>query len=352
MNTDLAQRFENNPLISAKDVKPSRPDFEVAVVLNPGAFRFNNQTCLMLRVAERPAQEKGWISTPILGKDNQIEVARFRLDDPNLDYTDPRVFKYKGLDYLTTLSHLRIARSDDGRHFIPDDKPTLQAQGRNEGYGIEDCRVHFFNGQYYLTFSECGPDGIGSGLASTKEFKTFVRYGMIASPHNKDVTLFTEQIDGSWWSLHRPSGSGYGGHFIWTGRSPDLVHWGRHQCLIRSRPGFWDSQRVGCNAEPIKTDGGWLILYHGADDTSRYCQGALLVDLKNPNKILARSDQPIMAPTAPYEKEGFFGNVVFTNGHVVDGDTLWLYYGAADTCVCGATLSIKAILEALTPVKA
>ena len=144
---------------------------------------------------------------------------------------------------------------------------------------------------------------------------------MIFPPHNKDCAIFSEQIGGRYYALHRPSSPTIGGNYIWLAESPDLVHWGNHRCLAHSRPGMWDSARVGAGAAPIRTPEGWLEIYHGADANNRYCLGALLLDLESPWKVLARSSEPIMEPLAEYERTGFFGNVVFTNGHVVDGDT-------------------------------
>lgn len=105
---------------------------------------------------------------------------------------------------------------------------------------------------------------------------------------------------------------------------------------------------MGAGATPIKTAQGWLEIYHGADHQHRYCLGAVLLDLQNPAKVIARTEQPIMEPTEPYEQQGFFGSVVFTNGHVVNGDTLTIYYGAADECICGAKFSIREILNTLS----
>ena len=75
--------------------------------------------------------------------------------------------------------------------------------------------------------------------------------------------------------------------------------------------------------------------------------GALLLDLQNPSRVLARSEEPIMEPVAGYEQTGFFGNVVFTNGHLVEGDQVTIYYGASDEVICGAQLSIKEVLKSL-----
>ena len=102
-------------------------------------------------------------------------------------------------------------------------------------------------------------------------------------------------------------------------------------------------------AAPIKTSVGWLEIYHGANAEHRYCLGALLLDLGDPSIVLARSERPLMEPTAPYELKGFFGNVVFTNGHWVEGDTLHIYYGASDEVICGADFSIQEIINSLLP---
>ena len=118
--------------------------------------------------------------------------------------------------------------------------------------------------------------------------------------------------------------------------SPDLEHWGHHRCIAHTRKGMWDSVRVGGGAAPIRTPQGWLEIYHGATALpTRYCLGPLLLDLDQPWKVLARSKEPIMEPIAPYEQVGFFGNVVFTNGHLVDGDRVTIYYGASDSVICG-----------------
>jgi predicted GH43/DUF377 family glycosyl hydrolase len=192
---------------------------------------------------------------------------------------------------------------------------------------------------------------VGVGLRTTRDWKDFVHVGMIFPPHNKDCALFEEQIGGKYYALHRPSSPELGGNYIWLAESPDLVYWGRHRCLAHSRDGYWDSARVGAGASPIKTSAGWLEIYHGATKQNRYCLGALLLDLDEPWRVLARSEAPIMGPLAPYEQEGFFGQVIFTNGHLVDGDRITLYYGAADSVICAAHLSISSILAGLAPVR-
>jgi len=342
-------RFAENPILKPSDIIPSRPDMEVALALNPGAFQYKGKTGLLVRVAERPVQEEGWTSTPLLdpASETGIRILRIKKDDPELVGDDPRGFRYQGRDYLTTLSHLRLAWSDDGVHFKIDEKPTLLGEGNYESFGIEDCRVEFVEDRYLLTYSAASDFGCGVGLISTKDWKTFERHGLIFPPHNKDCSLFPEKIGGSYRAMHRPSGIDLGGHFIWLASSPDLRHWGNYTCIATTRAGMWDSQRVGAGAAPIRTDRGWLSIYHGADMQSRYCLGGLLMDLKDPARVLARSNKPLMEPDAEYEQKGFFGHVVFTNGHVTQGDEVTIYYGASDTVICGARASISSLLADL-----
>lgn len=316
-------------------------------MLNPGVFVMDGRICMIIRVAERPEQKEGKISFPVY-EDNRFKVLEFDRDSPDIDLSDPRVIKYKGQDYLTTLSYLRLVFSDDGVHFYEDSKyPPVFGSGFYESFGIEDCRVATMDDGYYLTFTEVSPVAVGVGMMHTRDFRHFTHEGMIFPPHNKDCALFEEKIDGRYYALHRPSSPELGGNYMWIAESPDRIHWGRHKCVATTRKGFFDSARLGAGASPIRTDEGWLVIYHGADSSNRYCLGAMLLDLKDPSKVLARSSEPIMEPVVPYEQTGFFGNVVFTNGQIVDGDTVHIYYGASDEVICKADFSIKEILAML-----
>jgi len=345
---DIAKRFLENPILRPGDVRPSMAGMKVECLLNPGVFRFAGRTWLLLRVAERPEQKPGKISFPILTGDGGMEILEFDESDPTLDLSDPRIIRREGRDYLTTLSHLRLVSSVDGVHFDEEPGcPPIFGQGELESYGIEDCRVAQIGATYYLSCTAVSPFGVGVGLRSTTDWREFISLGMILPPHNKDCAIFDEKIGGSHFALHRPSSVQIGGNYIWLAESPDLVHWGGHRCIATTRPGSWDSARVGAGAAPIRTPEGWLDIYHGADASHRYCLGALLLDLEEPWKVLARSKEPVMEPVADYEQTGFFGNVVFTNGHLVDGDRITLYYGASDSVICGATLSIDELLRGL-----
>jgi predicted GH43/DUF377 family glycosyl hydrolase len=345
---DISQRFAENPILKPSNIRPSVPGMKVECLLNPGVFRFQDKTWLLLRVAERPEQTPGKTTLAIMAENGQLKILEFDNSDPKIDHSDPRVLRHNGVDYLTTLSHLRLVSSEDGTRFREDPAyPPLFGLGELETYGIEDCRVTQMGSIYYLTFTEVSAHGVGVGLRSTADWLRVTSHGMIFPPHNKDCAIFDSQMGGYYYALHRPSSPALGGNYLWLAQSPDLLHWGNHRCLAHPRPGTWDGARIGAGAAPIRTPDGWLEIYHGADSGNRYCLGALLLDLERPWKVLGRSRDPIMEPVADYEQAGFLGNVVFTNGHFVDGDSVTLYYGASDSVICGARLSIREILKSL-----
>ena len=347
---DQALRFEQNPLLRPADVSPSRPGWIVRLVLNPGVFRHQGRTGLVLRVAETPPQEQGFftIATREDGAPDGVRLLHFRKDDPAVDASDPRLLRVNGQTYLSVISHLRLAWSDDGRRFVTETKPLLEGLGPLETFGIEDCRVSCIDGRYHLHFCSASECGHGISAASTTNWRDIQRLGMLFPTANKDGALFEEKIDGFYYALHRPSSiPGLGGNDMWLARSPDLIHWGDHRCIARTRAGIWDDHRIGAGGPPIRTDRGWLVVYHGANAHNRYCLGLMLLDLKQPWKVLARGVDPVMQPLAAYERTGFFGNVVFSCGQVVDGDDVTVYYGAADECVCGAKLSLRDLLKTL-----
>ncbi len=347
MKNDIVNRFSQNPVLRPSDFLPSHQSLEVTGLFNPGAFEFNGKTWLIVRVAERAIPKPHILSFPVL-RNGRVKIIDIAKTDPQPDTSDPRVINYKGANYLTTLSHLRLLCSDDGVYFYePEGYPLLQGEGILQGFGIEDCRVSKINDTYYLTFTAVSENGVGIGLRTTTDWKSFTSCGMIFPPHNKDCTIFEDRINGKYYALHRPSGIGIGGNYIWLAESPDAIHWGHNVCLAKTRKKMWDSERVGAGAAPVKTEKGWLEIYHGANEKHQYALGALLLDLHNPTKVIARSREPIMFPSEPYELTGFMGNVIFTNGHIVKGDDLIMYYGAADEVICMATLSISQVLATL-----
>lgn len=349
--TGIARRFEQNPLLTAKNIKPSRKDMVVEHLLNPGVFRFEKKVWLLVRVAERPKQTEDNISVARY-RDGEIQITQFLKSDPHLDCSDPKVIHYKDHHYPTSLSHLRLMYSEDGTNFrVADEYKPIFGEGQLEDYGIEDCRVTEINGIFYLTYTMVSPSGVGVGLMQTRDWKRFDRRGMIFPPQNKDCAIFEEKIRDRFFALHRPSSSQLGGNYIWIAESPDCIHWGHHKCVAKTREGMWDSARIGAGCSPIQTPKGWLAIYHGADESNRYCLGALLLDLNDPSRVIARSDSPFMEPSEQYELNGVLGNAIFTNGHLVIGDKLQIYYGAGGEVICGAEVSIKEIINSLSPEK-
>ncbi len=345
-------RLDENPLIRPADVKPSREDFEVICVFNAGATRLGDEILLLLRVAERPSASPEEVVAPILHPDDSsrgIQLLRVARSDPDFEAIDSRVFNYKNKPYLTSISHLRVARSRDGRHFAVDDEPAMRAEFRSEEYGIEDPRITKIGEDYMINYSAISRMGVATGLAVTRDFKTFERRGIIFVPDNRDVTIFPEKVGGLYVCYHRPCSGMFGRADMWLATSPDLLCWGGHRVVAATRPGMWDAWRIGGGAVPIKTNRGWLGIYHGANDDERYCLGSMLADLEHPEKVIARSPEPVLAPEAPYECEGFFGNVVFTCGAVAEPDgKVIIYYGAADECIAAAETTIDDLLDTAT----
>lgn len=346
----IVTRFASNPLITPADVKPSRPDLEVMCAFNAGATLLGGETLLLVRVAERPVPEKGYVSTAVLdpARPGHYRILRVRLDDPDLEFTDPRVFFLKGVPYLTSISHLRLARSRDGRRFTVDPTPTLMPEFAHEEYGIEDARITRLGERWWVNYSAISARGVLTCLASTRDFRRWRRLGVMFAPDNKDIAIFPEKVGGRYYCFHRPSMKQLGAPAMWLASSPNLRDWGRHQFVIGPRPGQWDSERVGCGPYPIRTPAGWLQFYHGSNHRTRYCSGAVLLDLEQPWRVLARDTVPILEPEAPCETQGFMPNVCFCNGLVERGDgTVDLYYGAADQTVCGASLHVADVLAML-----
>ena len=344
------QRFAENPLIRPEDVEPSHPDYEVVGAFNAGVARYGDELILLLRVAERPReQDPQWVIAPVWDSESgAVSLLRVRRDDPDLLAEDARVFRYRGDFHLTTISHIRTARSRDGGRFSIGKRPALFPADRTESFGIEDPRVTSMGGDYWITYKAVSGHGIATALARTRDFRSFTRYGLIFCPENMDVVIFPEQFEGRYVAWTRPVGMHLGPPAVWTARSPDLIHWGEHAPTLAPRPGRWDSARVGAGTTPFRTRRGWLSLYHGADERDRYCAGLILSDAADPGRIIARSSEPILQPEAPCEIDGFFANVVFPCGADVREDgAVVVYYGAADRYTCGAATTVEALLASL-----
>ena len=253
------------------------------------------------------------------------------------------------------LSHLCAARSVNGVDgWQIDEQPTLLPDPDNhpeELWGIEDPRITFIPelGKYAIVYTAFTRDGPGVALAFTEDFRQFERYGVIMQPEDKDAALLPHRIGGNWALIHRPV-SAPRAH-MWMSYSPDLRHWGSHKLMLEARRGgWWDANKIGLSPPPIETPQGWLVIYHGVRITvagGLYRLGLALFDLHTPERCLKRSDEWVFGPEEPYERHGDVDKVVFPCGYTIapDGDTLHLYYGAADSSIALATGSVRAILE-------
>jgi len=253
------------------------------------------------------------------------------------------------------LSHLCVARSANGVDgWDIDTQPTFMPDPEHfpeELWGIEDPRITYVPEikKYVVVYTAFSVSGPGVALAVTEDFHSFERYGMIMAPEDKDAALFPHRIGGYWALIHR-SVSWTGAH-MWLSYSPDLRHWGSHKIMMEARRGgWWDANKIGLASPPIETAKGWLVIYHGVRPTasgSIYRIGLALFDLHTPEVCLKRGDEWIFGPEEPYERRGDVDNIVFPCGYTIaaDGDTIHLYYGAADTSIALATGSVHAILE-------
>jgi predicted GH43/DUF377 family glycosyl hydrolase len=255
------------------------------------------------------------------------------------------------------LSHLTVARSVNGiDNWQIDSRPTFAADPTNfpeELWGVEDPRITYVEElkKYAIVYTAYTRDGPGVSLALTEDFSQFERLGVIMAPEDKDAALLPQRIDGQWALIHRPVTAPRA--HMWISFSENLYHWGRHKLMLEARRGaWWDANKIGLSPPPILTAKGWLVIYHGVRQTAAgaiYRLGLALFDLMNPEVCLKRGDEWIFGPEETYERRGDVDNVVFPCGTTIapDGDTVRLYYGAADTSIAMATGSIQAMLLAL-----
>ena len=253
------------------------------------------------------------------------------------------------------LSHLCVARSvngiDDWRidpeeALVPD-----PVHFPEEMWGVEDARITFVPelNKYVVVYTAFSHEGPGVALALTEDFRNYERYGLIMQPDDKDAALLPYRIGGHWALIHRPI-SGPRAH-MWISYSNDLRHWGSHKVILEARRGgWWDANKIGLSPPPIETPLGWLVIYHGVRTTAAgaiYRLGLALFDLYTPERLIKRSSEWFFGPEESYELLGDVGNVVFPCGYTIlpDGDTINLYYGAADTSIALATGSISGLLE-------
>lgn len=294
-------RYKKNPILSSDDVP-----YPCNTVFNTAACKHENQYLLLLRIED-----------------------------------------------LQGHSHLTLARSEDGYRFEVDSEPWVTPSDDPyyepyERFGVEDPRITFIEDAYYITYTAYGPYGPRVGIGCTKDFVDFERISLATEVDNKDAILFPEKIDGHYVMIDRPSGGGRRKGSIWITYSPDMIYWGKAKAILTPEPG-WGPSKLGVSTPPIKTDHGWLTLYHGVRETASgrlYRIGAMMLDLDDPSQINGYTQYFIFGPEELYERTGDVPNVVFPCGLVMEPDnSIKMYYGAADTCIAVAEAKLEDILN-------
>jgi beta-1,2-mannobiose phosphorylase / 1,2-beta-oligomannan phosphorylase len=344
-------RLFSRCLLRPEDLRPSQPDLSVVGVFNPGAVATPTGMILLVRVAERVREERsGFVGLPRWDIDTGQVVTDW-LPEDEVTFLDARVVKIKqtGLLRLTFTSHLRVVQSPDGRSIGAIAPQIWRPSTVTEEYGLEDPRITPLDGRYYITYVAVSRHGAATALASTQDFQTFERHGIIFCPENKDVILFPERIRDQYVALHRPTPAHeFSRPEMWLASSADLLHWGNHLPFLGATSA-WDIGRVGAGTPPIRTAEGWLAIYHGNDKREGdagiglYSGGLLLLDLDQPQRILRIRGQ-VFVPEQEYECQGFVPNVVFPTGIVEQGETVLVYYGAADSSTGVVELRLSDLL--------
>jgi len=268
------------------------------------------------------------------------------------------VVKHAGRYVMVFRSHLRngrsilgVAESDDGFRFRVRPKPFLVPAEQEpfatyEEYGVEDPRICPLEGAYWITYSAYSRHGVR--VARTEDFERIERIALITPADMRNVVLFPARFKGLYARLDRPH-TEIAPWSIWISWSPDLVHWGRSELLIRPLAYHWDEMKIGPGAPPIATPDGWLNIFHGVFKTmdgAVYRLGVALHELEDPARLIGVADEWILQPEDPWERTGYVHNVVFCCGAVAEDDgTLKLYWGGADTVMCAGTASIAELVE-------
>lgn len=244
------------------------------------------------------------------------------------------------------ISRLGYASTSDGFHI--DERleyPVFVPERDFEYRGVEDPRITRIGSDYHMCYTAYGE--VAQIALTSIKIRDFLAHKWnwtdrtLAFPRvdNKDAVLFPEKIGGKYVMYHRIP------PHIWVAYSNDLKRWFGSNIVMMPREGKWDCYKVGAGGPPIKTDEGWLFIYHGVDKGKVYRLGYALIDLENPERVIFRSEEPILEPKEDYELRGAVPNVVFTCGAVVKDGKLFVYYGGADTVIAVATAKLSDLLS-------
>jgi len=297
----MITRYQHNPILTRKDVP-----YPVATVHNAGVTKFGDEYIMLFR------------SHKMNGR-----------------------------------SILGLARSHDGLHWKVDPEPFLVPAregdfAQYEEYGVEDPRITYLDGEYLITYSAYSRHGVRIGLAKTRDWRSVERFSLITEADYRNVVIFPEKFNGLYARLDRPH-SEISPWSVWISYSPDLRFWGESKLIMKPVQYHWDQMKIGPGAPPIRTDKGWLNIYHGVYPTmdgSVYRLGVALHEMEDPSRIIGVGDDWILQPEEPFELTGYVHNVVFTCGAIPEDDgTVKIYWGAADSVMCVGTAKIDDLVD-------
>ncbi len=298
---EIVKRYENNPIITIDDL-PCRSN----AVFNSGCIKDKGRYIMMLRIED-------------------VDGAQ----------------------------HFRMAYSTDKINFDINKDPVNIPDSENmEWFELlrYDPRITKLDGTFYICYAAHGTKGVRVCIVQTDDFVNFKRIGYVSEPDNRNGVLLPDKVKGRYVRFDRPTlAHGQGGKGeMWISYSPDLIHWGDSTILAETRPERWDGHKIGAGPAPIKTDEGWLLLYHGVYERCNglvYRTGVMLLDLEDPSKVIARSNGYILGPQEPYERIGDTDNCVFVTANILEEDgSVTIYYGAADTVMCLATAKLDDLI--------
>ncbi len=355
-------KIEDKLLLKPEDFKPSFTDWEIKGVLNPAVIRLPNKKILLyVRVAESAVQKEGEMLTcPIMSSEKEYKFDYQKINKGDIVRMGRwgEMYLKDGSCRLPTISHFKRVIIDKEGFNVEEivQEPVFTGMPGDGDYGVEDPRFTKIGSLYLMTYVSVSiNEGVSTSLAVSKDLKKWERRGIIFREQNKDAVIFPEKIKGKYVAFHRPEGFfAFSRPSVWVSYSPDLVYWGRERSILQPREGSWDHRRVGAGAPPIKTKKGWLCIYHGVreyENKNVYSAGAFLVDLKNPEKVLARTPikKPLIEPNKNYEATGFMNNVIFPTGAISDlnGKELLIYSGGADSVISVRKLGINDIMKSM-----
>lgn len=312
---ELAKRAKENPVLTPIAGHP----WEARAVFNPAALDLGGKVHLLYRA---------------MGEDN-TSVIGYAASKGGIKFTE------------------RLAEPV----YVPHEDFEIKKNRPNGNSGCEDPRVTVIDDTIYMAYTAYnGVDATRVALTSisVKDFlaKRWDKWQkpQLTTPdgvNDKDTCLLPEKIGGQYMLLHRIDPMLCADYLD----TLDFKKSRLTRCIeiMGPRPGMWDSVKIGIAGPPIKTDKGWLLIYHGVSKTGTYRLGAVLLDLANPGIVISRTVDTILEPLEGYERVGQVRNAVFSCGTVLRGDTLFIYYGGADTVVAVATMSLKKLLAILMP---